>query len=163
MSVRSGGALRQDRSGLVMFKALNRLSGSTLLAIILVGLVLMRLVATLVTPLNLGPDEAQYWRWGQSLDWGYYSKPPLIAWMIAATTSLFGDAEWAVRLYAPFGHAVAGVFLFLLGREAYDERTGFWAAMAYMLMPGVWLSSGIISTDDLLLPCWSAALYLLWR
>ena len=146
-----------------MFNTSNRLGAFSMLTLIIAGLVLLRLVATLVTPLNLGPDEAQYWRWGQSLDWGYYSKPPLIAWMIAATTSVFGDAEWAVRLYAPFGHAIAAVFLFLLGRDTFDERTGFWAALVYLLMPGVWLSSGIISTDGLLLPCWSAALFLLWR
>lgn len=133
-------------------------------ALILIGgVVLIRLVALILADPGLGPDEAQYWRWSRHLDWGYFSKPPLIAWMIAATTSVFGNAEWAVRLYAPFMHGLAAWFLFLLGRRMHDDAVGGWAAALYLLMPGVWLSSGLVSTDGLLLPCWSAGLYLLWR
>lgn len=131
-------------------------------ALLIATMVLFRLIGVMLTPLNLGPDEAQYWRWSRHLDWGYFSKPPLIAWMIAFTTSILGNAEWAIRFYAPIGHGLAAFFLYLLGGKAFDTRTGAWAAITYMLMPGVWLSSGIISTDGLLLPCWSAALLLLW-
>ncbi|ACT57833.1 ArnT family glycosyltransferase [Hirschia baltica] len=131
-------------------------------AVVLTALVFLRLVSVILSPLNIGPDEAQYWRWSTELDWGYYSKPPLIAWMISLTTSIFGHSEWAIRFYAPFGHGFAAFFLFLLGKKAFDVRTGAWAAAIYMMMPGVWLSSNIISTDGLLLPCWSAAITLLW-
>lgn len=127
------------------------------------ALVIVRLLMVIATPLEIGPDEAQYWRWGQTLDFGYYSKPPLIAWMIALSTAAFGDGEWAIRFFAPILHGVAAFFLFLLGRSAFDARTGAWAAAIYMLMPGVWLSSAIMSTDAVLLPAWSAALYFLWR
>ncbi|GAB4232271.1 MAG: glycosyltransferase family 39 protein [Chlamydiales bacterium] len=58
-------------------------------------------------PIALGPDEAQYWTWSQSLDWGYYSKPPGIAWEIAFGTFLFGNTELGVR----FGAIVLGFFL----------------------------------------------------
>lgn len=34
-------------------------------------------------PLPLAPDEAQYWTWSLDLNWGYFSKPPGIAWQIA--------------------------------------------------------------------------------
>jgi hypothetical protein len=37
--------------------------------------------------LDLYLDEAQYWTWAQQLQWGYYSKPPVIAALIALTTS----------------------------------------------------------------------------
>ncbi|MEZ5936878.1 MAG: glycosyltransferase family 39 protein [Hyphomonadaceae bacterium] len=137
------------------------------LAVALIALV--RLGIVLATPLELGPDEAQYWRWSRTLDWGYYSKPPLIAWVIAATTSVFGNAEWAVRLAVPFLHAATAFFLFLLGRNmardadgAPGNVTGAWAAAIYLLMPGVTLSSVVISTDAVLLPFWSAALLALW-
>lgn len=126
-------------------------------------LCLVRLIALIATPLELAPDEAQYWRWGQIFDWGYYSKPPLIAWTIAATTSLFGQSEWAIRFASPIAHGFAGFFLFLLGRRMYDANVGAWAAAAYLLMPGVWLSSTLMSTDALLLPLWALALWALWR
>ncbi|MBI1360723.1 MAG: phospholipid carrier-dependent glycosyltransferase [Alphaproteobacteria bacterium] len=127
------------------------------------ALVLVRIIAVIVTPLEIGPDEAQYWRWSRTLDWGYYSKPPLIAWAIALTTGLFGNGEWAIRLSAPIAHGLAGFFLFLLGRSAFDARVGAWSAALYLFMPGVWLSSTIMSTDALLLPLWSAAMLCLWR
>ncbi len=137
-------------------------SPNTMAALLIAALVCIRLVTIILSPLNIGPDEAQYWRWSHELDWGYYSKPPLIAWMISLTTSIFGHAEWAIRIYAPIGHGLAAFFLFLLGKKAFDVRTGAWASAVYLLMPGVWLSSSIISTDGLLLPCWSAAITLLW-
>ena len=37
------------------------------------GLTLARLVALFRTPLELYPDEAQYWLWSRALDFGYYS------------------------------------------------------------------------------------------
>ncbi|MDZ4762081.1 MAG: glycosyltransferase family 39 protein [Alphaproteobacteria bacterium] len=132
-------------------------------AIAIACLVALRIAVLAATPLELGPDEAQYWRWSRSLDWGYYSKPPLIAWGIAAATSVFGDAEWGVRLLAPIAHGLAGFFLFSLGRRAFDPVVGAWSAALYLLMPGVWLSSAIMSTDAVLLPMWTATLFCLWR
>ena len=102
--------------------------------------------------------------WSRTFDWGYFTKPPLIAWVIGATTSLMGtDAEWAIRLGAPIAHAIAGVAIFALGRNMYGAWAGFWAGLAYLLMPGVVFSSNLISTDALLLPLWSLALLAMWR
>lgn len=132
-------------------------------ALLIVAVVLVRIAVVIATPLEIGPDEAQYWRWSRTLDFGYYSKPPLIAWVIAASTALFGDGEWAIRFFSPVLHGVAAYFLFLLGQKAFDARIGAWAAAIYLLMPGIWLSSTIMSTDAVLLPAWAAAVYFLWR
>src|SRR5690242_21937911 len=72
----------------------------------------LRLVWLALQPADLFPDEAQYWVWSQQLALGYYSKPPLVAWLIAATTWLFGDSEFAVRLSAPLPHAGAAIFVY---------------------------------------------------
>jgi 4-amino-4-deoxy-L-arabinose transferase-like glycosyltransferase len=108
---------------------------------------------------GLYPDEAQYWFWAQHPAFGYYSKPPLVAWLIALTTALFGDGEFAVRLSAPLLHGVTAIIVFGVAARLYDRRTGFWSALAYATLPGVSLSAFIISTDAVLLPCWAAALY----
>ncbi|MBC7667769.1 MAG: 4-amino-4-deoxy-L-arabinose transferase, partial [Gemmatimonadaceae bacterium] len=51
------------------------------LTLVLVGvLTILRVVALFTTPLELYPDEAQYWLWSRHLDFGYFSKPPMIAW-----------------------------------------------------------------------------------
>jgi 4-amino-4-deoxy-L-arabinose transferase-like glycosyltransferase len=108
---------------------------------------------------GLYPDEAQYWFWSRHLALGYYSKPPLVVWLIALTTSIAGDGEFAVRLAAPLLHAIAAGFVYAMGARLYDNRIGFWAAVVYATLPGIWLSGFLISTDAVLLPCWAAALY----
>jgi hypothetical protein len=132
-------------------------------AVVLIALTAARIAALHYNPLGLDTDEAQYWLWSRSFDWGYFTKPPLVAWVIAATTTLFGDAEWAVRLGAPVAHAVAATAVFLLGRGAYGAWPGFWAGLGWLVLPGVFFSSNIISTDALLLPLWAIALFAMWR
>ena len=122
------------------------------------ALVIVRTFVLFVTPLELHPDEAQYWLWSRSLDWGYFSKPPLIAWIIAATTGLGGDAEAWVRLAGPTLHGVAGLTLFAIGRRLYSPGVGLLALLLYTLMPGVQLSSLVISTDAPLLALLSLGL-----
>ncbi len=119
----------------------------------------LRLVWLALQPADLFPDEAQYWVWSQSLALGYYSKPPLVAWLIALTTGLFGDSEFAVRLSAPLLHAGAAVFVYGIGARLYDQCVGFWSALAYASLPGVSVSAFIISTDAPLMLFWAAALY----
>jgi hypothetical protein len=123
------------------------------------ALTALRLLWIAAEPAGLYPDEAQYWDWAKHLAFGYYSKPPLVAWLIALTTAMFGDGEWAIRLSAPLLHAAGAGFLYGIGARLYDRRVGFWAALTYATAPGVSLSSFVISTDAALLPCWAAALY----
>lgn len=122
------------------------------------ALTLVRLAVLFATPLELYPDEAQYWLWSRELAFGYYSKPPMVAWLIALTTAVGGDAEPWVRVSSLWLHAVAALALFGVGRRLYDGWTGFWAAALYSLMPGVQLSAGIVSTDAALLAFLSLAL-----
>jgi len=117
-----------------------------------------RLLGLYFSPMNLHGDEAQYWAWSRTFDWGYFSKPPMIAWVIGASTAIFGNVEWAVRVSSPLLHPLIAYALFRTGRFMYDDRTGFWAAALYFTMPAVWLSSGIVSTDVPLLLCWVLAL-----
>ena len=126
--------------------------------LLLATLTVFRIIGLVISPLNLHGDEAQYWSWSRSLDWGYFSKPPMIAWLIATTTAMFGNAEWAVRLSTPLIHPLTAYVIFRTGRFLYNARTGFWAAILYFLMPAVWLSSGIVSTDVALLLFWALAL-----
>lgn len=111
------------------------------------ALSLARILVLFVTPLELYPDEAQYWLWSRDLAFGYFSKPPMLAWLIALTTAIGGDAEPWVRMSSVVLHAGATLILFQVGRTLYDSRTGLWAAVLYALMPGVQLSAGIASTD----------------
>lgn len=126
--------------------------------VLALGLTLTRIAVLFATPLELYPDEAQYWLWSRDLAFGYYSKPPMLAWLIALTTGIGGDGEAWVRLSSPILHLGTTLVLFEVGRRLYDARTGLWTGVLYALMPGVQLSAGIASTDAPLLFFTSLAL-----
>ncbi len=125
---------------------------------VLLGLGVLRLLGLYLSPLGLHGDEAQYWTWSRNFDWGYFSKPPMIAWLIAFTTNIFGNSEWAVRISSPIIHPLIAYILFHTGKTLYNSRFGFWAGIIYFTMPAVWLSSGIVSTDVPLLLFWSLSM-----
>jgi hypothetical protein len=59
-----------------------------------VGLITaLRMILLGFNETDLFVDEAQYWLWGQQLDFGYYSKPPLIGWVIRMATEIGVNAE----------------------------------------------------------------------
>src|SRR5262245_20707278 len=78
-----------------------RLSSSQDQAGVLAGCVILASVALTFAyvwvdcPLGLAPDEAHYWEWSRKLDWGYYSKGPLVAWLIRGSCELFGGLSVA--------------------------------------------------------------------
>lgn len=133
------------------------------LALIVVAVVLVRLGVLALTPLDLFYDEAQYWFWSQDLALGYFSKPPLIAWIIAGTTSLCGDTEACVRASAPVFHGLTTLLIFGLAASIYPARTAFLAALGYLFAIGIAASSLLISTDVPLLACWITALWAFTR
>jgi len=123
-----------------------------LAASVVLVLTAVRIWSLFASPLELYPDEAQYWVWSRRLALGYASKPPMIAWLIAATTGLAGSAaEPFVRLSAPILQGSAALILGLAGRRLYSQRVGAAAALLYGLAPGVDLSCEVMATDAPLL------------
>lgn len=124
----------------------------------LAALLCVRLLALYVNGTDLFFDEAQYWAWSEEPALGYFSKPPLIAWVIGAATTVCGIGEACVRLPSPILHTATALAVFWLGRRLYDARVGALSALAFATLPGVSLSAGLISTDVPLLLCWALAL-----
>jgi 4-amino-4-deoxy-L-arabinose transferase-like glycosyltransferase len=124
----------------------------------LAALLCLRLLALYFNSTDLFFDEAQYWAWSEEPAFGYYSKPPLIAWIIRGATDACGLGESCVRLPSPFLHTFTALAVFALGRRLYDVRTGALSGLAFATLPGVSLSAGLISTDVPLLLCWAVAL-----
>ena len=99
------------------------------------------------TPFGLSPDEAHYWEWSRHLDYAYYSKGPFVAWAIAASTKLFGDTPFAVRLPALLCYSLAGGAFFLFVRKLFGAYAAFiaWLAFASML---IFAQAGFLMTTD---------------
>jgi len=113
--------------------------------------------------LSLFGDEAQYWTWAQAPAWGYYSKPPMIAWLIHLAERLWGsDAEWVMKTIPLVLYPLTTMLVYALGRRLYDPAAGRDAALLFLLMPALFLSSVLATPDVPLLLFWAGALWFLW-
>jgi 4-amino-4-deoxy-L-arabinose transferase-like glycosyltransferase len=129
------------------------------LAACLGALLAVRLAAVYAAKTDLVLDEAQYWTWSRELAFGYFSKPPMIAWLIRATSELCGNGEACIRSAAPVVYTVSAVIIYSIGRALYSARVGFWSAIVFATLPGVSYSSLLITTDVPLVLFWSLMLY----
>jgi 4-amino-4-deoxy-L-arabinose transferase-like glycosyltransferase len=142
-----------------------------------IGLILMAAglnLAYLVCdcPLDLAPDEAHYWHWSRRLDWSYYSKGPLVAWLIRASCELFGAASVrlvgsemvAVRLPAVAANAalLAGLYVLTCGTLR-SPRAGLAMVAVALTVPPVTAAAVVMTIDAPFLACWCWGLVFAWR
>ena len=132
--------------------------GVALLSVLLVSILAIRIAGLALSNAELFYDEAQYWAWAQEPAFGYYTKPPLIAWLIGATTALCGDSPFCVRLPSPLMHFAISFVIYALAAKLHSRKIAFWAALTYAAMPGTSISATLMSTDVPLLLFWSLAL-----
>jgi len=134
-------------------------SSLNVIAGIFVLITLVRLAGLATSNVDLFTDEAQYWSWSRELSWGYFSKPPLIAWIIHVAESVCGSSEACVRAPSPIFYFGICIVIYLIGRKLYGPVVGLWAALLMMFGIGLEFSSRIISTDVPLLFFWALALW----
>ena len=129
------------------------------LLICLGALLALRIAAIYAAKIDLVLDEAQYWTWSRELSFGYFSKPPMIAWVIRAASAVCGDGEVCIRAASPVLYTLASLMIYLSGRALFDARVGFWSAIVFATVPGVSYSSLLMTTDVPLILFWTIALY----
>ena len=139
-------------------------------ALALLALLGLRLAIVAGSGASLHVDEAQYWDWSRALQWGYYSKPPAVALLIRASTTLFGHSELGLRALAMACYVATAGVLWALGRDiearlpaAERRQVGVWAAAIFAASPIAALLGLVATTDALLLLCWALGLWALWH
>jgi 4-amino-4-deoxy-L-arabinose transferase-like glycosyltransferase len=125
---------------------------------ILAAVTVVRLIGLAYSQVDLFFDESQYWAWSRELAFGYFSKPPLLSWVIAGAEAVCGSSEACIRAPAPVLYFGTCLVSYAIARTLYDETTAFWAAMLMTFTAGLAFSSRIISTDVPLLFLWAVAL-----
>ncbi len=136
---------------------------ATVMYVFLLALSLFRLYYLLHGPLDLSPDEAHYWEWSRRPDLSYYSKGPMISYLIAMSTFLFGDTVFGVRFLAVLLSLLSSILLYRLGKDMYDERTGAASAMLLQVIP-LFSTFGVIFTiDSPFVFFWILSLHLFWK
>src|SRR6187551_286556 len=145
-------------TGMASSRSLSNLSFSHV-ALALAVLTAIRIAGLHVSVVDLYMDEAQYWAWSRELAFGYFSKPPLLAWIIAASDPICGSGEACVRITSPLFYFGTSLIVYAIAKELYDSETAFWSALIVALMTGVSFSTRIASTDVPLLFFWALALF----
>ena len=116
------------------------------------------------TNFDLFGDEAQYWLWSKTPELGYYSKPPLLAWMLNLHTYIFGNSFVALKYFSFFLYFLTSYVVFLLSFELFqNKKLALYTALSFYLLPSVSVSSFLISTDVVLIFFFSLSLLLLLK
>lgn len=109
-------------------------------------------------PLDLSGDEAQYWDWSRALDLSYYSKGPLVAYIIRASCSLFGDTMWAVRLPALILAAATTLLTYWLTQRLFkSDRLALGVVLLNHVVPMFVIGSLLMTIDPPYFFCWGLA------
>jgi membrane-associated phospholipid phosphatase len=124
---------------------------------------IFRIYYVLTGPFDLSPDEAHYREWARRPDWSYYSKGPMIAYLIYAGTALFGNTVFGVRIFAVVLSALSSVLLYHLGKRLYDERTGLLAALLVQVVPLYSVYGVLLTIDSPFIFFWILSLFLFWK
>jgi hypothetical protein len=119
--------------------------------------------------LDLAPDEAHYWDWSRHLDWSYYSKGPLVAYLIRASCELLGpwscrligNEMAAVRLPAVLCGSLLLASLYVLTVQVHRREKLAVAVVALTLtLPVIAAGSSLMTIDAPYTCCWGWALVL---
>jgi len=133
-------------------------------ALLLIGAALLfRLVYAAVFATNPAGDEAYYWDWGRQLDYGYYSKPPFIAWLYALVDAIGGGSLFGIRATAAVLGTLSLLLLYRLAATLFDAPTAWYAVLLGLAAPANAVLSFFLTIDAPLVICWTTALWMFWR
>tara|TARA_B100001123_G_C15301048_1_gene1021054 strand:+ start:180 stop:1583 length:1404 start_codon:yes stop_codon:yes gene_type:complete len=121
--------------------------------------VIIKLIAISKTSFGLYGDEAQYWLWSKDPSFGYYSKPPLLSWLIHVVTYFFGNSFFVLKSIPIFLYCLTSLLIFIFSKKLFNDfQLSVCCALTFFLLPGVIVSSFLVSTDILLIFFWVLAL-----
>ncbi len=153
---------------------------ATLLFVGLTAISIFRIYYVLHGPLDLSPDETHYWEWSRRLDLSYYSKGPMIAYLIYIGTHLFGNTVFGIRVLAIIFSALSSFYIFKLVNLMYgtdpmeqnistlqcstwQKSAALKAAFAFQAIP-LFAAFGILFTiDSPFIFFWIVSLYIFYK
>jgi len=113
--------------------------------------------------IGLSEDEAYQWLWSKHLALSYYSKPPGIALIQWAGTSLFGDTDFGVRFFSPVFAAILSVLMLRFMARETGARAAFCLLLITFATPLLVVGSILMTIDPPLVLCWMWAVVAGWR
>ncbi|MFT3788650.1 MAG: glycosyltransferase family 39 protein [Tepidisphaeraceae bacterium] len=137
----------------------SQIANRVILALVLATGFLLHLIYLLWNcPLDLMGDEAQYWEWSRHLDLAYYSKGPLVAYVIRASCAIFGDVMWAVRLPALVLAVGTSICTYYVTAKLFrSERLALGVVLLTHTLPMFVVGSMLMTIDPPYYFCWALA------
>ncbi len=134
------------------------------LYVFLINLILgtLRVLYILFYPIDLSPEEAQYWDWSRHLDLSYYSKPPMVAYLNFISTQILGNTELGVRINAVLLAFLLSLATYFFVKKVFDEKVAFVASTLPNLFVGLSINAVIFTTDSPLIFFWGLSLIALY-
>jgi 4-amino-4-deoxy-L-arabinose transferase-like glycosyltransferase len=126
----------------------------------IVALTAIRLSMLATTDLEF--DEAHYWMWSERLAPAYFSKGPGIAFVMRASTSIFGANEFGVRFFSPLLSAGTSILMFYFARRLFNATAGLWTVIALNATPIFNIGAFLMTIDALSIFFWLAAMFTFW-
>jgi membrane-associated phospholipid phosphatase len=137
---------------------------SAIFFVVSLFLIVFRLLYIQYGPLDLVGDEAHYWEWSRRLALSYYSKGPLIAYLIALTTGIAGNTVLAVRFLAPFLLFGGSFFIYKLGTGMFGNAKAGVLAGLLLQTTVIFATYGLLMTiDSPFIFLWCLALWFFWQ
>lgn len=130
---------------------------------LLLGLVVLRLGFLWGNGLDLIGDESYYWDWSRQPDWCYYSKPPMVAWLIGFFTWLLGDHTVVVRLPTLLLGTVFLGYFQATAKAFFGPRAAAMALLLILATPINVLANFLMTIDPPLYCFWMMTLFYLRR
>ncbi len=136
--------------------------GFTLVLSVNLILTLFRILYVLFYPIDLSPEEAQYWNWSRFPDLSYYSKPPMVAYLNLLSTSLLGNTEIGVRIFPIIFSFLLSILTFFFVRNLFGEKVALVASLLPNLFVGTSINSILMTTDAPFIFFWSLSVMLIY-
>ena len=113
----------------------------------------------IVSTTGLSDTEAYYLTWSRFPEWSYYDHPPLIAWILSATT-IGSTSPFFVRIGSVVCSGLFGFLVYRLSAHLFaSPRAGFLALFVVSILPAFFFTGFLANPEAPLAPLW--VLYLL--
>ncbi len=106
-----------------------------------VAIVLLRFLSALT--MGLMPQDAYYFYYSESFDLSYFDHPPMVAYMLKLTTSIFGQSVTVIKLTDFFVSLLSWFSFYYLASLFLSKRKAIYAALFY----GTTLQLAILSIN----------------
>jgi 4-amino-4-deoxy-L-arabinose transferase-like glycosyltransferase len=114
--------------------------------------------------IDLSTEEAQYWLWSKNMDWSYYSKPPLIAWVNYLSGTILPHGELSVKINSILIGFVTPYPLYFLTKNIFHQnKIAVTAALLLLTFPFFNYITIYFTTDSLVFVFWMFTLLYTWK